>query len=429
MQPTVRIKDDRMSFPLHRRKFRSFVSSTNYSRKIFEPAELWLTDKAGISIMHDTPADHSALGVGDRLEDALEVCQSMIILITQQSIESGQVGREFELGRKQQSLHGNLFPIIPIRVEACVVPDFLQSLSYIDMTESGFDLTAAARLLIGLYSNERTPVEGKSHDIFISRAWSREDELTSLVCVAAKRFGFQLVGNPIEQSTSPDSPMRLVAGCGGGIAIIPNGLNDKAVKRIVSELEAMRYYGLPFLVVTEDAVELPDSIVGAALEVLSLEKNSSQPSTDREKQIRAALFRLQEEWINPPESQYIFYGTDLKDEHKARNRLLQKVMQQISTMPCLMGEDIQRGHIQDEIVNRIAHARMMIADVSSENLNTCIEAGVAIGANVSLNLLSGGERHKPPFMFRDRQIWHYQDDLDLLGIIHKLVLPYRRYIL
>ena len=90
---------------------------------------------------------------------------------------------------------------------------------------------------------------------------------------------------------------------------------------------------------------------------------------------------------------------------------------------------IQRGHIQGEIVDMIVHAQMMIADVSSENLNTCIEAGIAIGANVPLNLLSGGERHKPPFMFRDRQIWHYQDDLDLLGTIHKLVLPYRRHIL
>lgn len=418
-----------MSFPLHRRKFRSFVSSANSARKVFEPVERWLTEKAGISILHDISADNSGLGVEDGLDGALELCQSMIILITQQGIESGQVGREFELGRRQQSLHGNLFPIIPVRVDECVVPDFLQSLSYIDMTESGFDLTVATRLLLGLYSNERMPVEGKSHDIFISRAWSREDELTSLICRAAKRLGFQLIGNPAEQSTSPDSSMRLVAGCGGGVAIIQNGLNDKAVRRIVNELEAMHHYGLPFLVVTEGAVELPDSIVGSALEVLCLENNSSQPNADIEKQIRVAMSRLQEEWIDPPESQYIFYGTDLKDEHKARNRLLQKVVQQTSTMPCLMGEDIQRGHIQDEIVNMIVHAQMMIADVSSENLNTCIEAGVAIGANVPLNLLSGGERHKPPFMFRDRQIWHYQDDLDLLGIIHRLVLPYRRYIL
>jgi hypothetical protein len=418
-----------MSFPLHRRKFRSYVSSVNSGRKVFEPVERWLTEKAGISVMHDTPADYSSLGFGDRLEDALEVCQSMIILITQQGIESGQVRREFELGRKQQSLHGNLFSIIPVCIEECAVPDFLQSLSYIDMLEGGFDLTVATRLLLGLYPSEWTSGGGKIHDIFISRAWSREDELTSLVCREAKRLGFQLIGNPAEQSINPDSPMRLAAGCGGGIAIIQNGLNDKAVRKITNELEAMHHYGLPFLIVIEGTVDLPDSIVGAALEVLCLEKNSSQPSTDREKQIRTALFRLQEEWINPPEPQYIFYGTDIKDEHKARNHLLQKVIQQVSTMPCLMGEGIQRGHIQGEIVNMIVHAQMMIADVSSENLNTCIEAGIAIGANVPLNLLSGGERHKPPFMFRDRQIWHYQDDLDLLGTIHKLVLPYRRHIL
>jgi hypothetical protein len=395
-----------------------------------EPIEHWLIDKAGISILHDAHPFHSGITSEDRLGSALDLCQSMIILITQQGIESGRVRSEFELGLKQQALYGNLFRIIPIRVDECVVPEFLHSSPYLDMAETGFDLAVAEKLLLGLYSHEMTPEEGKNHDIFVSRAWSGEGvELTDLVCKTAKRLGLRLIGNPVEQQADPDSVMRLIAGCGGGVAIIPDGISDKAAKKIVNELETMHNIGLPFIIIAESPVKMPDFILDAVLEILYLGESRSQFIIGFEKQIQSIVVRLQEEWINPPEYQYIFYGTDFRDEHKSRNRLLRRIIQQISTMPCLMGEDVQQGQVQSEIVKRIVHAQMMIADISRENLNTCIEAGVALGANVSLNLISGDERHKPPFMFRDRQVWHYQDDLDLLGIIHKLVLPYRRYIL
>jgi len=94
-----------------------------------------------------------------------------------------------------------------------------------------------------------------------------------------------------------------------------------------------------------------------------------------------------------------------------------------------VGEDIRKGQIQQEIVNWITGAFMMVADISEENLNTCIEAGVAVGAKTPLHLLAAGPRHKPPFMFRDQQVWYYENDVELLGIVHNLVLPYRRRII
>ena len=142
---------------------------------------------------------------------------------------------------------------------------------------------------------------------------------------------------------------------------------------------------------------------------------------------RPAMSILKKLWRTPPKPKYIFYGTDLKDEHKERNKLVRRLIQRVSAMPCLMGEDIRQGHIQQEIAKRVVGASVMIADVSEENLNTCIEAGMAIGAKVPLHLLAGGMRRKPPFMFRDQQIWHYDNDVDLIGIVHNLVLPYRRH--
>lgn len=140
------------------------------------------------------------------------------------------------------------------------------------------------------------------------------------------------------------------------------------------------------------------------------------------------MSRLKRQWKTPPKPQYVFYGTDLKDENKERNKIVRRLIQRVSVMPCLMGEDIRQGHIQQEIAKRVVGASIMIADVSEENLNTCIEAGMAMGAKVPLHLLAGGARRKPPFMFRDQQIWHYDNDVDLIGIVHNLVLPYRRHI-
>ena len=409
-----------MSLPVYRRKFQSFISSANTSREMAEQIEHWLTDKAGIPVLHTAQNFHA----GASVEDGLELCQSMLVLITKQGIESGQVKREFELGLRQQARFGDLFRIIPVRIEECVVPDFLQLSACIDTVENGFDMSTAAKLLFGLYFNGLASEDGKTHDVFVSRPWSHEeDALTTLVCKLAKRIGFRLIGNPIE----PQEKNDLISGCGGGIAIVPSGMGEKAMKRIVNDLEIMCGLNLPFLIVSEKPIKLPDLIIRKALEVLCLDENSSQ-SLGFEKQIQASIIRLHEEWVTPLENHYIFYGTDLKEEHKARSRLVRRIVQQISSMPCLMGEDIQRGQIQNEIINMIAGAQMMIADISRENLNTCIEAGVAIGANIPLNLLSGDERHKPPFMFRDRQIWHYQNDLDLLGIVHKLVAPYRKFI-
>jgi hypothetical protein len=94
-----------------------------------------------------------------------------------------------------------------------------------------------------------------------------------------------------------------------------------------------------------------------------------------------------------------------------------------------MGEDIREGQIQQEIKKRIMGSFMMIADVTEDNLNTCVEAGIALGARRPLHLVASGPRHKPPFMFRDQQVWYYNSDVELLGVVHNLVRPYRRRII
>ncbi len=74
----------------------------------------------------------------------------------------------------------------------------------------------------------------------------------------------------------------------------------------------------------------------------------------------------------------------------------------------------------------------MIADISDNNLNTLIEAGIALGAGTNVRLVArrstDGEKN-PPFMLNDIQIEDYADDKELLQKVHRISYEYRRRIL
>ena len=416
-----------MILPFFKRKYRSFMSTANVNGPIVEQLENWLVDQAGISVIRDAHPYSGEVRPEVNLESQVELCQSMIILLSRQGMETGWVQKQFEVGLNQQKKDGNLFRIILIRLENFLVPDFLQFPNWIDISKSGLDTNSASKIIMELYSNGPLPVDARSHDVYFIRSWGEANSnLDNIISMIAGRFGFRLIVNPAESQNGKDLLPNLISTCGGGVVMIPGSVSGKAFQRILGELETLSGLRLPYIVIMDNAVQLPVRFLENAVASLQFDENIPSSDADLSEKVRSLFFRLQEEWLVPRVAPYIFYGTNLKDEHKDRNRFVCQVIQHVTTMPCLMGEDIQQGQVQYEIINRIVNSRMMVADISKENLNTCIEAGIAIGANVPVHLISEDERHKPPFMFRDRQIWHYQNDLDLLGIVHKLVLPYRR---
>ena len=72
---------------------------------------------------------------------------------------------------------------------------------------------------------------------------------------------------------------------------------------------------------------------------------------------------------------------------------------------------------------------MVIADISEGNLNTCIEAGIALGTKRQLRLVAREPRDRKPYMLSNHQIFPYANDVELLGIIHRIAFPYRRRVL
>ena len=424
-----------MSNPVHKRKFFSFLSHAHADKAIVDQIESWLTNTAGLPVWYDSRYLPSGAKIASELGKAIEDCRSTIIVLSRRSVESGWVKEEFDASVDQRAQSRDQFKIIPIRIEECEVPSFLQTTKWIDIAKTGFNLDMASDLLLDLYDVDVDLELGSYRDIYVSRSWHEFPEseplLANAVCEVAVKFGFRLVGDsPDQQGFDKNTRVKdIVSSCSGLIAILPDRGGGKTSKYMLQEIEIASAMNLPYVIVAESTVTIPEPLAENALEVILLEKNTINSNMDLSNQLAPAISNLKDQWQTPPNPHYVFYGTDFDESHKQRVKLIRRLIQRVSAMPCQMGEDIRQGQIQQEIKSRIMSAFMVLADITEDNLNTCIEAGIALGAKRNLHLVACGPRHKPPFMFRDQQVWYYNNDVELLGIVHNLVRPYRRRII
>jgi hypothetical protein len=424
-----------MNVPVHKRKFFSFLSHAHADKGTVDQIEAWLTNTAGLPVWYDSRFLPSGAKIASELGKAIEECRSTIIVLSKSSVQSGWVKEEFDASVDQRAQSRDAFRIIPIRIEECEVPSFLQTTKWIDISQNGFDIYAASELLLDLYSVDLDLELGSNRDIYVSRSWhdipESEPLLANAVCEIAVRFGYRLVGDSPDQKgfDKEERVKDIISSCSGLIAILPDRGGGKTSKYMLQEIEIAQSLGLPCLIVAEGTVVIPETLTGKAGEVVLVQKSDIGESINSDNRLTLAMVSLNEQWVAPPSPHYVFYGTDFDMEHKDRVKLIRRLIQRVSAMPCMVGDDIREGQIQQQIKSRIMGAFMMLADITEENLNTCIETGIALGAQVPLHLVARGPRRKPPFMFRDQQVWYYENDLELLGIVHNLVRPYRRRIL
>jgi hypothetical protein len=283
-------------------------------------------------------------------------------------------------------------------------------------------------LLAALYYDEGRLDFDNTRDLYISRSWrDSEAVLADFICQQLVQAGFRLIGDALDQpSWDEERVTSIIRSCGGLVSILPDRGQGKTSKYMLRETQIGKMSGLSCLIVAEPAVDIPE------MEAQTTIRMAAQYSADgqgTQKDLVKAFGELAEDWKEPMNPRWIFFSTNFDEAHKIRNRHIKKLVERVAAMPCIMGEDIREAQIQKYIIERVREACLVIADISEENLNTCIETGIALGAKRPLHLVCHEPRRKPPFMFRDQQVWYYEDDAQLLGIVHKLVFPYRRRVL
>ena len=98
-------------------------------------------------------------------------------------------------------------------------------------------------------------------------------------------------------------------------------------------------------------------------------------------------------------------------------------------MPTIGGNEIHEEPLHAAIVSKIRGAFLVLADISDDNLDTCIEAGMALASGTNVEILARGEPRRPPFMLRALQMPTHRDEMEQVGIVHRVVRPYRRRII
>ncbi|NEQ52784.1 MAG: toll/interleukin-1 receptor domain-containing protein [Leptolyngbya sp. SIO3F4] len=431
--------------PVHKRVYHIFLSHSSLDKRtVVDPLYKWFDQVARIPVW----IDHNSLSPGSSLsrsiEESISICRSMVLVLSHSSIHSDWVKNESELAQQHQKEYKD-FKIIPIVIDDCDIPDFLQNLLWIDAREwtsarknEALELTFYKQLLRALYPFDPAVEYRNSIDIFVSRTWrSSESQFADKVCQNFMRAGFRLIGDSKDHPTFTDSNNRIrniISSCGGLLAILPFREKEEehsyTSKYCLRELDFAQEHNLPCIVIAEPGVEL------------TLEHQSSfthfQQIDNVEKIADESLFiksieEMKESWKKPKHEHYVFFATNF-DNHE-RNQIARQLIQQVTKLPCVIGEDIDSRSlsIQEAIADLVRHAYLVIADISQDNINTLIEAGIARGAKVECRMVARATpenpRKRPPFMFRDKQVEYYRSDAELLGRIHRLAYPFRRRIL
>jgi TIR domain len=430
-QNTVNAALLRSGEPVHRRDIHSFLSPADVDEKIANNLYDWLHKKAGIEIVQHQLVD--GVNKSTALLEAIPRCRSIIILLSRNSVSSGWVKEEYYAARSHKAVFDD-FNIVPVRIEECNIPDFLDSGSLIKLSEGILTLDTMKRIIERLYYRQRiVPRPAKASDLYVSRGWTRKKEqpLADCICTMLHRAGFRLIGDAEDQKDfDPERVKSIQSSCRGLVAIVPDRGKEGTSPFILDEIHAAQSLQLPCLIIAEPNVNLE----GRNLEeypiirsTLVVAEGTDQATLKNCDTVQEEIEKIREYWTNPGEEHYVFLATDFKDENKERNAKIKDHIELVTSMACETAHDY-KDKVRETITQRIAKAYLVIADISDNNPNTLIEAGIAQGTGRKLRLVARvtTEKDFPPYMLDDGQIEDYADDNELFAKVHKIAYKFRR---
>ena len=416
-----------IELPIHKRKFHLFLSHAHADKAFVDDLHTWLSDVSGIPTWYDARQLPAGATIATYLADSITQCRAMIIVLSKTSVGSGWVKEEYEAGIGQRTQLKD-FRIIPVRIEDCEIPGFLKTTKWVDLVQGQKEVATYGQFLADLYYDEVDLDIEKTRDVYVSRTWrENESPLADRICQLLKNSDLRLIGDSKDWPGVEANRLKsIISSCGALVAVLPDRGGGETSKYMLQEIELAEALGLPCLVIAEPSVVVNEKSVQRLARVTLSDVDYNNAASEN---LRRGIEWIADEWKRPPQPHYTFFSTNFDDQNRARNQVIRQILQRVTGIPCVVGDDIREGQIQQIITQRIAQALMVTSDISEDNLNTCIEAGIARGASTRLHLVARGPRRRPPFMFRDQQVFFYSDDIELLGIMHRIAYPYRRRVL
>jgi TIR domain len=414
--------------PVGKRPYHAFLSHAHVDKTVVDRVYRWFTDVATVRTWYDSVNLPPGSAIASYLPKAIAASRAALIFVSDVSVTRGWVEQEYNLAIGQAA-GGARFRLIPVQMDDTPLPGFLANYKSVDLKAGEVTLEAGEDLLAGLYGDVSEASFTAERDVYVSRGWhARDAALADSACRALGRNGWRLVGDSDDQPNwSTDRVGAIIESCGAFVAVLPHRADgpQNTSHYVLRELALAVDLHVPIVVVADPRVDCAGLVQPEAQLVRATDENGIDDVS-----LLPAVEFLADEWRAPTRPSYVFYATDIDVTSKERNDAVQRVVRALTGMECRVGQYVRDGTtVQQAIVDLLADASVVVANISDDNLNTCIEAGIARATGRQLYLLRKGEPTRPPFMFRDLQVFNYADDAGLIGRVCSLLYRHRRRII
>ena len=425
-----------METPLNQRPNNIFLSHSSRDKLAFVDGLYdWLTKQAGLSVWYD--ANLGSGPVDAHLDQAIDSSKAAVVVLSENSAQSPWVSSECSRLQEEAARLGGDFRIATVRLDGADAPGLLKSFKHIDVGD-GWSAGAAALLLDTLFAGKES---GARNTVYLSRGWhAGERQAASKICAALQTFGLRIVCDWTDHAEYKiERVSDIIEGAGGLVAIVPHRGKGQTSKYFASEVELARRFGIPVLIFAHNEVKLPAEWADLDPIVFddTLEKESASSIAER---FANPIELFAQNWRRPPHGGYIFLGHSLETSISTQFRLARGMLSRVTGLPVEVGGLVSGQEAQPEIVNLIRGADLCVVDLTNSvypnlpekidfALNSSIEAGIALGSGTKLYITCRGRRRSPPFMFRNKQIWYYEDELELIGKLYQIAVRHRRMVL
>lgn len=422
-----------MGLPLNKRDYDAFLSHAHTDRPFVEELYRWMQESAGLEVWWDDRDMSAGALLATDLQKAIERCRSVVLVATDESLARGWVQAEYNAAMDERANHKG-FRMVALRMRNANVGDLMKGISWIDVPGNTLDVDTAQRILRALYPGENRPNPANSRDVYISGSWHQDDDASArATCSYLAKQGFRLIGDSPDQKGfgSGDRVQGIMASCGAFVAIVPYRgtetavIGEKPYKYFLREMDFAADQGLPSIVIADPRIRRAD---GHDREWLRMETNATiVPDA-----VQCSLRSLWDKWRQPRRPHYVFCAMDLDSDDTRLTGPVRQLIQRITSMPTVVGSEVHEGNpenVNAAVRRAVCDAFLVIADLTEDNVNACIEAGMALAVGGNVELLAAGPQRRPPFMLRERNMPTYTDEVQQVGLVHRVSRPYRRRVI
>jgi hypothetical protein len=425
-----------MGTPLNQRPNNIFLSHSSKDKLPFvDGLYRWLTKQAGLKVWYDVNLGSGS--VPENIARGVDSCQAAVVVLSEHAVKSWWVSSECSALQQEAADHGGDFRIATMRLGEVEAPALLRPFKHIDVNDGPLSAHSAALLMDSLFGGADSAI-GKS--VYLSRGWrDSERPAADRICQALRAGGMRLVSDWTDQpSYDVDRVADIMAGTGGLVAILPLRRNGETSPYIISEINMALTAGYPTLIFAHRDVKLrPEWSLPSSIPFDdSIEQANDKVVSD---QFSNDIDEFAQEWRKPVRGEHIFLGHSLEESIQDDFQTARGMLGRITGLPVEVGGLVAGRDVQSDIVQLIRDASLCVIDITNmtyENLppkinfalNSCIEAGIALGSEKALYLTCRMPRRSPPFMFRNKQVWFYEDSLELIGNLRQIAAKHRRMV-